>query len=365
MDYRNNLLKVVKTLYNRRRYIIGLSVGVAILTALISLLLPDYYRATTVFLAGSPDQANPQLLFGKGSREAGYFGNDNDNDRILTLSKSNELINFLVDSFNLYEHYDINPKGSKAGFKVQEEFLSHYDIIKTNRDAIELSIEDTDKELSAQMANAARNKIDQMIQNLIKNTQKKALETYEESIDNQQKLVKFYSDSLVGLRSKYGIYNSVGQGNQLTSELSQTEDKLVFNEARLLKLRKMNGIKRDTINKITSLIAGLETKRDSLKSKLSRFNEGMPKVNTIALMYFQSNESITQDMETYEVLKSTYEANIPSLIVVEEAAVPIVKDRPRRSIIVIAAGLLGFLFSVIGVLLFETYKSIDWKQVLK
>jgi tyrosine-protein kinase Etk/Wzc len=119
MKPQDNLLGVIKNLYHRRRFIIYTCIAAGVLTAGISLLLPNYYRSTTVFLAGSPDQANPQLLFSQGTREAGYYGTENDIDRILTLAESNELIYFLVDSFQLYEHYKINKDRPKASFKVE------------------------------------------------------------------------------------------------------------------------------------------------------------------------------------------------------------------------------------------------------
>ena len=59
--------------------------------------MPVYYRASTTFLAASPDQANPELLFGQGNLRTQYYGNANDIDRLITLAHSNELVEFLVE----------------------------------------------------------------------------------------------------------------------------------------------------------------------------------------------------------------------------------------------------------------------------
>ncbi len=368
MKYQDNLLGVIQTLYKRRKFIIYTCLAAGVLTAAFSLLLPNYYKATTVFLAGSPDQANPQLLFNEGGREAEYYGTDNDIDRILTLAESNELIQFLVDSFQLYEHYKINPDHPKAAFKVREKFLDHYEIKKTARDAIELWVEDIDRELASQMANSARNKIDQIVQQLVKMVQKKNLATYENRIASQEIRLQQMGDSLIQLRRKYGIYNAITQGDYLTTELTSSEASLALTEAKLnlLQDRSINiRGKRDTIAKLQAQIAGIQSKRDTLVKKLESFNKGAPAINTISKLYFEVNESLAETQEKHTQLLNTYKANIPALILVEEAAPPIVKFRPRRSIIVIAAGFIALFFSIIGILLFDLYKDIDWKEVVK
>ncbi len=368
MNQRDNLLGVLQNLYRRRKFIIYTCVAAGVLTAGLSLLFPNYYRATTVFLAGSPDQANPQLIFSDGSREANYYGSENDIDHILTMAESNELLYFLVDSFNLYEHYKINREHTKAAFKVREELLDHYEIKKTARDAIELSIEDTDRELAAAMTNAARDKIDQIVQQLIKNAQQKNLQTYQDRLRNQEKNLNTLSDSLIRLREKYGIYNTVSQGNYLTSELASAETKLAQLEAKLSLMRSnqvsFRGI-QDSIALLQTNIAGIRSKKDTLSKKLADFNVGMPVINTISKLYFETSDHIVETQDRYERLSNIYDANIPATILVAKADIPIVKYRPKRSIIVIAAGFVAFFFCVVGVLLFDAYKDINWKEIFK
>jgi uncharacterized protein involved in exopolysaccharide biosynthesis len=52
-------------------------------------------------------------------------------------------------------------------------------------------------------------------------------------------------------------------------------------------------------------------------------------------------------------------------VVVEEAEVPLIKSRPKRSIIVIGAAFIAFIFTVIGILILDTYRDVDWKSIYK
>ncbi|MEL6718986.1 MAG: hypothetical protein AAFP82_09745 [Bacteroidota bacterium] len=64
-------------------------------------------------------------------------------------------------------------------------------------------------------------------------------------------------------------------------------------------------------------------------------------------------------------MRAAYTAEISAIILVEKAAVPIVKSRPIRSILVLASVIAAFVFMVIGVLLYDNYKDLDWKGIFK
>jgi tyrosine-protein kinase Etk/Wzc len=44
-------------------------------------------------------------------------------------------------------------------------------------------------------------------------------------------------------------------------------------------------------------------------------------------------------------------------VLIESGKVPIMKSRPKRSILILSAVLVSFIFSVIGVLLLENYRE--------
>jgi tyrosine-protein kinase Etk/Wzc len=363
MKQEDSLLGVLKTIFKWKKQILWVCVIAGVGSILISLLMSNYYEAKTTFIAVSPDQAKPESLYGTGQLKTEYYGNENDIDRLLTIAESNELINFIIDSFHLYEHYDINPDRPKAAFKVREEFLSLYEVKKTKRDAIQLSVEDKDKTLAAAMANAARNRIGEQARALILSGQNKTINSYQENINNKSRQLEVLSDSLVQIRKRYGIYNLEGQTESLTTQLSETESTLVRNKARLEALKATSGIPRDTIRLLEASVSGIQEEYNNLVKKMALLNDGLSIVGILDRQYIEANQTLSEDKERLKQSLATAQSSIPTLLVVEHAEVPLVKSRPKRSIIVIAACALAFLFSVIGVLLFDTYKKIDWREV--
>lgn len=326
--------------------------------------MPVYYRSTTTFLAASPDLAKPELLYGGGNFEPEYYGNKSDIDRLLTLAESSELVEFLIDSFDLYAHYEIDSSGPRAPFKVREKLFGLYEVQKTKRDAIELSVEDQDKVLAANMANAAREKVDELAQRLIKEGQAKSILAYEINISSKEKQLVTLSDSLARLRRLYGIYNSEAQTESLTEQYARAESKLVRNQARLEVLRNSGRAKADTLLILNATVEGQLQEVNRLEERIDKLNEGMASVNIIHKQYLEANQSLGEDKERYKVLVSTYQSNIPATIVVEKASVPLIKSRPKRMIIVLAATAIAFLFSIVTVLLIESYKEINWREII-
>ena len=359
-----NLLHVIRVLYQWRRPVIGLCLLVGLLTAAISLFMPNYYNSTTVFLAASPDQAKPEIMFNKTGVKSFVYGTENDIDRILTVAESGELINFLIDKFNLYEHYKIDSSQKKAPFKVKKKFLKYYDVIKTSKDAIELSFEDKDPAFAATVANAARQKIDGIAQNLLKARFQKSIATFNRNLTYKRQQLDFLADTLKVLRSKYKIYNSNSQSETMTVQYDLVKSKYVRQVGRLAALRETKGIPRDTIRMLEATIKGLKNEVDTLDQKMNMLNAGLSIVNLYEKQYLEANQSYSDDQERLKEYQAAFHAQIPALIVIEEGEAPVMKSRPKRSIIVIAAGLATFIFAVFGVLLFDAYKDIDWKVVL-
>ena len=106
---KDSLLPVLGTFYPWRRHIIYFTAGVFVLSALLSLLLKNYYQGKTVFYAASQDLFKPEKVFGGGTQEMYYYGSGEDIDRILTVGNSHGIIDFLIDSFDLWTVYEIKP----------------------------------------------------------------------------------------------------------------------------------------------------------------------------------------------------------------------------------------------------------------
>lgn len=359
-----NLVGVLRTLFRWKKTIITACLLAGVGSAVIVLLLPEYYQSNTVFFAASPDQSTPELMFGEGMIAPEFYGNENDIDRMLTVSSSNELVDFMVDSFDLYKRYDIDPESVKGAYSVRREFMSLFEVEKTKRDALQLSIEDQDPAMAQAMADAARNRIDELTQALIKNGQERAIQTFQGNINAKETQLNQLSDTLRVLRERYGIYNTEAQSESLTSLLDGTETRLISTQAKLEAFRNGSGRGfRDSVTIYQVKVAGLEEELNQLGQKLARFNQGLSQVQVNIRQYQEANNTLSEDKEKLKQYQAIFEAEIPAVILVEEAELPLIKSRPFRTLIVLASVFITFCFVAIGILLNEAFDDVDWRAL--
>ena len=371
MNNDGNLLDILKTLSVWKWKLLGLTLIVGVLTAIITwFFLPNFYKASTTFVASSTSLASPKVIFGGSQYGIGYYGNDDDNERIISISGSDELFDYLIEEFNLYEHYGIDPEAKRAKFKVKMHLKELYEVLRTKHESISLSIEDEDPEFSARMANSARDKINDISNQMIKSSLGEVLEILQKNIQKNDARILSLGDSLVSMRNEYGVYNISTQSEMLAEMVASTETNLTTLREKVVILEKDRRIPRDTITYMKAEIKGLEKKLESLTSEdsdselnLTRFNTGMARIQVLEQEHAQTRNQLSFDKERLQQIQSAYNSDVPALLVIERASTPLIKSRPKRSIMVLTAMMITFILGAIGILLFENYKGIDWKGI--
>lgn len=371
MSNHDNLLGLFGTMYRWRKTIRNVCIAALIGGVAFALWLPNYYKSTTIFYPASLEVSKPELVFGSSSKMIEYFGTDKDMDRLMEISYSNEVIDYLINRFGLYKHYSIDSSGHEGLYWVRETFRGHYSVQKNKNEAIELSIEDQDPKMASDMANAARDKINEIAQRLVKNTQETLLKSFEENIKQKQLSLNILADSLRHLQAKYGIYSIGEQGDRLTDELATAQTQVLRNQARLEVLSNNPLIPQDTVEYIKANLKAYESILDKLKSprknnddfSAANFNEGLPLVAVVTDLHYQARRQLSYDIERYNQIKSTFNTNIPAIQLVESAETPIMKSRPRRAVIVIACVVTACLFSLLAALIADAYRDVNWKKI--
>lgn len=369
---RDTLLPILGTLYPWRRRIVYVTGAAFVLSIIFSLFMKDHYQGKTVFYAASQDLFKPEKVFGGSSQDMYYYGSGEDIDRILTVGNSHGILDFLIDSFELWSVYKIKPGSPKAHFKMRKTFKENYNILLTKQDALELTIEDTDPERAAAMANAATRKIDHEVKWIIKSSQSALSASYQKAILGKEKIMQGTLDSLMHFREKSGIYDAGEQTKLLANRLTTITNSIEKDKASLESLKKMGvtGKLRDTLNIMQSRITGLERELALLTSSdsnamfsLPMFNLNKGKVELLESRYLRSYEQIGYDLEKVKLYNAAVEMDVSAIHLVEEAEVPLYKHRPKRSVIVLGVTIAAFLFSIAAALAVESFSRTDWKLV--
>jgi len=371
MSNRDNLLGVLGTIYRWRKAFRNACLIALVGSIGIALWMDTYFKATTIFYPSNQDLSKPELIFGGMSKVTEYFGSDKDVDRLLEIAASNELVDHMVNKFGLFQHYDIDSSSHEGRYWARLKFRQLYVVQKNRNDAIELTIEDTDPQLASDMANAARQKIDEIAQRLTKNNQAQILASYDANMKRKISELMRLGDSLRDVQSQYNIYSGGEQGEQLSEQLTRAEEDISRNQARLEVLDGNPLIPLDTIVYIKANLRGALRQRQKLLAhspkngnlSIRDYNEGIGKVSIANDLHNQARKQLSFDLERYNQILAAYNTNIPSIQIVEIAEPPMMKSRPRRSIIVIGAVVAAFFFTLFAAFLADAYRDVNWKEL--
>ncbi len=346
VENQTNILSLLKIWYRWKKQIVSTLVGTLIISIVVLLLIPNYYKSTAIFYVASPDQSMPNTI---GDRELSkdFFGNDDDIDRIITIAESSEWANHMIQQFRLYEHFDIDSTAEKAPLKVREKFDKMFSIIQNSNNALELSFEDKNKRIVADMANHGRFMIEQIVRRVIKTSQKKAIENYELSIVRYENNLSKLGTELNEVKQEYSIYDT----NNQTEFLNKNLIELIQKENTLL-AQKNNG-------QLSTVRKNIE----KTKALLKRYNEGLPTVKKLEQEYEEATVQMIKEKERYKLLKSAYNAESPIVIIVEDAFEPIQKSRPKRAILLFGIMVFTLIMSLLVVLVLDKVKTIDWDTI--
>lgn len=361
-----HLLGVLQSLWRWKIPILAVTFAGAMLAVIISLMLPEYYKASTTFLTISPDQISIDGVFGNTNGRMQFYGTGDDIDRTMSVAESDALVDHIIKEFDLYTVYDIDTAKVKAPLYVRREFLGNYEVTKNSRDAIELEISDQDPIRVAAMVKAARRQVNDISLTLVRGTQERSAQGLRREIESAEANLTDIDNRIQDLRKESGVYNTEAQSEALAAKTALLQNSIVTTDAKMLSYRQNGGLgARDSIAKYRVQLAGYESSRINLDSQLVRLNGSLGPLDNLEEERERLNQALSKNrirLKQYETILGT---DMRAIEVVEDAKVPVARSYPVRSLLVVGVTVLSFLFAVVGALLIDVGRGYDWKEVFE
>lgn len=179
-----DLLKVWKVY---RKLIIYFTSFCIVTSLIVAFLLPEYFESRTILYPISLNMVDRNIIFGQqqGQSDFSYFGDKFDANRIIQAANSNEVINYIIEKHDLKKHYGFRENDKYLYTKVKEEFLENYHAIRNDKDAIEITLIDTDKDKCAKMINDITLKVDEIATKPVSETKSKIIKMLELGYSNK------------------------------------------------------------------------------------------------------------------------------------------------------------------------------------
>lgn len=309
MNQEFNLIVAIKTILKWKKHILILTVASGIIAALFSVFIMDeWFLSWSTLYPTNQSLTDRSAIFGADATQVEYFGTKADVNRVLTIANSNPVIDFVIDSFNLAEHYNVDKSKKYWKTIVRKKFEKKYEAIKTDKDAVQISLYDTDPKLASVIVNTIVAKVDQLNKIHVNTSKSKIYEALLLQISKVQQSVNTYIDTLAGLGQQYKIKVNTGADG-------------------------------------TVIVDGLDYKAVQFyKTILAKQTNTTRELNNL--------NNIRGQMEV------SLKNNETSLYVLEEAVPADRREKPVRSLVVLITVLITAFISIVGALLIEQIQEI-------
>ena len=191
-----------------------------------SLIITPKFKSTSIIYPTTTNSIS-QALFTEHNpyrKDVLEFGEELEAERLLQILNSNEMRTFIIEEFDLYTHYEINPNDVHSKTWMNLAFMEHFNFKRTELMSIKLDVLDKDPQLAAAMCNRVVDHIDVVIKRVKQERAQQALVILESRDESLSKRFFSIHDSLERLRA-HGILDVSLQAERLTEYYAQALSK--------------------------------------------------------------------------------------------------------------------------------------------
>jgi tyrosine-protein kinase Etk/Wzc len=355
----SSLLKRIVVLVEHRRLIVGGMLICALLTAVIALVMPVNYTASTVILTPQTTSGSASALLGElGSMGAlaslagdGQFKSQS--DTYLGVLNSRTVSDSLIQTFHLRDVY------RNRTMVDTRKALARHTHIETNRGAfITITVDDHDVHRAAALANGYVEELYRVNQRLALTTGAQRRLFLEQQVDAERGPLGKAEDAFQEIQQKTGVIQLAGQEEMTLRSIAQIRAAISAREVQLESMRTTTTEQNIDMQRAESALAALREQLKKAESGSGATDDdsyfvSASRIPRDGLEYLRRMRDLRYHEALFEMLSRQYEAarideaKAPPLIQVLDKAIVLDKRSwpPRRLLVMLATLTSGILLS--------------------
>jgi uncharacterized protein involved in exopolysaccharide biosynthesis len=314
-------------LFRWRKPILIVCTAAAILSAGVSLILKEKYKSTLTMFATQQHSFGEQLLEDVKKEDVLAYGEEEDAERLVQILNSDQIRNRVIEDFDLWKVYDIDPAEKGAHTIIAKEYNDNVTSRLTKFGSIEVSVLDENPDRARDMANSIGAYADSVSNSIRSDRAREAFQYAEGSLNKLEEELGVMEDSMSVLR-EMGVYNYEDQIAALTEQFGTSI--ATGHPDRAAKIKET----MDFLSKYGTLYHKLESRIEGAYEKLAVLRK------------------------RYDLMKIDTESNLPAKFIVDEATSADKKSFPIRWLIVVMSTASSFVFVVIFLLIADTFRRL-------
>ena len=370
-----NLYSYLAVLVKYRRFIFFNFIFICFTVGLLSLFLPNWYRAKTTLLPpekGSLGVGISSSLLGEFSTLSGLSlpMTATPSDVFAAILKSRAVVEPVVQQENLLKVYGVSRM--EDGLM---EFFSHLQVKVESEGIISIEFEDKNKDRAARVANLLVEELDRVNRMTSTSKAKNARIFIEERLSQTQTNLKAAEDSLRSYqeRNKAIVLDeqmkaAVQAAAELKAEMTSAEIQMNVLGKNMSPDHPQIQQLKSRINEIKRQLGMLESGSENTKDK-NVLGVTFSQVPSLSLELARLTREVKIQKKLFELLTQQYEQykieetkDTPTVQVLDKASPPETKYKPKRAVMVLIAGIVSLFLSVIFSFSLEYIERTKRKQ---
>lgn len=359
-----NLLGV---LYRWRRFIVIVTSVMAVASVVISLLLPNWFKASSRLLlpASSSGGLASALLGDISSAAQSLLGaGGGDYVRYMAILNSRAVMDDVVREFDLITVYELEDEE----FPVEEARGTLSDnvefVVDQEYDFFSVEVLDKDPQRAADMSNYFVQKLEEINNQLSKQTAGNFRAYVEERYGMAEQERASMLDSLAAFQREYGVLDLEAQTVAFYTQLAEMRADAVQLEIQLASLRGQFGDNNRQVQNLDALVTAANRQyEDALNGREAVLPVSRDEAPDMVKKYLDLTLERTIQERILELVapmleqaRFEEERTAQALQIVDPAVAPVEKFKPKRSIICIAATLSAFILAVLFALVMDWWR---------
>lgn len=368
-----HLLDVLIVLSRRRKFIVLFTLGTAILAAIVVLVLPSRYTATTTVMPPAQNSSLSSALLGQlgnssalASVAGASLGIKNPNDMYISLFRSRTVEDSMVQRFGLMAKYH-----AKKQSDARTAFESHTTVALGAKDGlVRIAAIDSDPQEAADIANGYVDEFRKLSASLAITEASQRRTFFQQQLLEAKENLTAAEEALKHTEQSTGVLQIDSQSRSLIESAASLRAQVVAKEVQLQGMRSYATEDNPDVviaeQQLAALRAQLAKLAGTNQGSSSDFVVPKGKVPEAGMEYLRR----LRDVKYYETISELIakqfeiakldEARQGSIIQVVDVAVPPdERSFPKRTITVLVAILLGFCVASMWCIFIEGFRRMQ------
>lgn len=358
---------VLRHLLRFKWLIIGLAAVATIAGYLYAYSLPPYYKSTVNCVPPSSDVGGMGGALGgisstlKDIGLAKLGGKSGESYELIALLFSRTIRDSMISEFKLRDEYGLH---GKTMDDVRDEFEDNIEVNLHAEGNYEISMWSKDPQKSVQMCRSFIAHVNDISNRISRTEATKNAAYLETRLAMMDSTLALLTDSLSDYSRKYRVYSPLDQASASAKALAEVKGELLKQETLLGILETNYGKSDPQVRNAAAIVERLKTQYEEAQTKPGfAGNFALSDAAGIGASYlrmYAEFEAFTKlkafMLPTLEQARLDMNKTAPVLLVVDEPALAEEKDKPRRLVIALGAGIGMFVTLIIALLLGRAWK---------